>query len=844
MRKKIEANKECLIIFFVSMIIYFGLGLLFSYYFGIYKYWNVLFDMDTPRVFGDLTSFNYNHYRAAVHPLFILFFQPLCKIINLVLNDYIISGLLIQSIMASISVICVYKILKKFKLNRKLCFLLTCFFGLSFGQMIFSSSIETYIFAQALLLLMWLFFSHKNDRELSLFDYVIIVILGIFSISITVTNFFQFLIVLFFLVFTNKKIKNRFFITFIILFLTVSISVFLANVQNILWPSAPNFFTKTITDLINKNSEETLYISKQLGSNNFINIFNATFAYSFNFSRIYYLKTGAFMFFENSKVINYFSLVLAVLFIFINIKFMVKNKVNDNKIYYSLLLSLAFNWGLHLFYGNGSTFLYICHFNFLVFLIIGYIFSKTKINRFENSKVFIFILVFVIALFIRNVISVFILLLPRFNTIEHFRFVNIIILFVFSLVLVFLIFKNKKVITTLIIIIFMFFIGLYKFINYNNVPNICDEYCEWNKKFEKYSYQLKELKNEFMIESYEEREEPIGVMYFGMADRRKMVYKNGKLIDGKTHEIIRQFDYDEELIIPNEYTVILKKDGTLYRITEDKNGVYLYTNNDKEKLSEGNIKLNLPDFSDRKYSEILKVLHQEILFNIDGSEPKPNVFGYKQAYYRDAMLVSMALETTNNVSVLNNWVRKLDKIYDNSRSDDIDETDNLGELLYIIGATGVDRPDLIDRIQREIRRLKDENGYISGMVDGQIQTYYPTLLAIFGAKKAGIDVNLSYPINDDAYAKLTWYSDYRVQTNILYSGSLYPYLSWGFYHYSGYGKLFMLDEIYPLTYEGGENSPDYKLDKLCFISDYYCEHDLYISHLWTASEMLLFLKDF
>lgn len=53
--------------------------------------------------------------------------------------------------------------------------------------------------------------------------------------------------------------------------------------------------------------------------------------------------------------------------------------------------------------------------------------------------------------------------------------------------------------------------------------------------------------------------------------------------------------------------------------------------------------------------------------------------------------------------------------------------------------------------------MKNEDGTIYGMVDGSNQKYYPTILAIFGAQKSNIKLDLTLPTVDDGYAKLTWY---------------------------------------------------------------------------------------
>src|SRR5262245_3298363 len=44
---------------------------------GILHYWNALFQADCPRAIADLTSTDTEHFRTAVHPLFVLFFNPI-----------------------------------------------------------------------------------------------------------------------------------------------------------------------------------------------------------------------------------------------------------------------------------------------------------------------------------------------------------------------------------------------------------------------------------------------------------------------------------------------------------------------------------------------------------------------------------------------------------------------------------------------------------------------------------------------------------------------------------------------------------------------------------------------
>lgn len=45
----------------------------------------------------------------------------------------------------------------------------------------------------------------------------------------------------------------------------------------------------------------------------------------------------------------------------------------------------------------------------------------------------------------------------------------------------------------------------------------------------------------------------------------------------------------------------------------------------------------------------------------------------------------------DNIDLLKNWVKSIDGIYDYQRASNLKEADNLGELLYIIGASKVKR---------------------------------------------------------------------------------------------------------------------------------------------------------
>lgn len=843
----IKKNKNTIILFLLFFIVYFILGIFLTYYLDISKFWNVLFDLDSPRVLGDLSLREFNHYRSAVHPLFVILFQPIVFILKNIINNSIISIILIQSILASLSLVIFYLILKKIDIKKNKYIVYLCLFGLCFGQIIFSISIETYIYAQFFLMLLWYFALCKMDKAFSIYDYCILILLGIGSIAITITNFIQFLIVLLFVLILNKKVKKKILSCAIVIVSVICITVTLAELQNVIWPTAPNFFSKGLNDLIFHNSEEKLYISYLINLDSFKNVINSNFSQLFNITNFYIPSEGGYLNFNNTKITTLISILFFCGFVFLNLNFIIKEKRNikKHKFYCALLLAYIANFVLHLFYGNSLSYIYVCHYNFIIILLIAYIFKHKNFKIFNQKIVCYLITAVIIVLSFKNIYLLFYYIFPLYKHIDSINLFPFAVIFISLLLLIFLLIKKKLLIVLLVIGLSLFVYITWHFVNTKQLEENFAHFEYYVKKYKKYNYQLNLMKNDFNISEYDIGKEPINIFLFGLANRPKIVFKDGKLIDIKSQKILLNINYTDYLIIPNEYTVILKdKNDKYYKIFENETGIYFNKNGITEVIYEDKNHINLPNFENLKYSEILKVLHQEILFNIDGATPKPNLFGYGDAWYRDTLLATFVLEKTDNINLLKDWVESIDNIYDLQRGKDIYEIDNLGELLYIIGASGVKRDDLISEIVKEVNRLKQADGTINGVIDGFKQSYYPTALAMFGAKKNNIDLGLKMPTVDEGYGRLTWYFDKPELSNQSYDSKHFPYLGWAFYHYNKSGKLYILDELYPLSYEGSDSEDTGRIESECFISEYYCKQKVILTHLWHASEMFLYLENY
>jgi len=63
---------------------------------------------------------------------------------------------------------------------------------------------------------------------------------------------------------------------------------------------------------------------------------------------------------------------------------------------------------------------------------------------------------------------------------------------------------------------------------------------------------------------------------FGTGLRTKLLYKAGVLLNAQSGQVIRQWDVSEEIILPAEYSVVLRtKGGGEVHLLEDEDGVWI-----------------------------------------------------------------------------------------------------------------------------------------------------------------------------------------------------------------------------------------------------------------------------
>lgn len=867
---------------------------------------DVFYGGDTPRVLQDMTLQDGLHYRTSVHPLFVILTQPFVRIIGKI-TGVVVAAVIFEALIGALSATLFYRFMQKLKVSKKTSLLATIILTFSFTQVAFNSIFETYAFSQFGLMLMWVIATGLVDKKLELKDYALLVIAGMGSLAFTLTNIVQFLILLTIIIFLNKNVKHKFIKFGSILLVVLSITVMLADIQKVFWPSANNFFTSSINGFIlDKNSEEFTYIEKTWSMKRVIFQMNTSFVYQFG------LLGGLIL--EKNNLINLLGLLGFAIFGLINLYyFFRKKKIFQEKIYFALLFAYGFNFILHIFYNPYESFLYVLHYNFLIIAILFYIFAhldeNTKIlnilrdflNRYRIQVItgYVFLQIMGIIKFLQEVHAKF-----GFKATMPKYILGLIILslIIFSSTVIRK--RYLKIVAGLLIITVCTFswFSFTQYLNHREIKNVeaLDRAGVDYKPFLKNDFG-KKMANElaeylyeldvplraqmYFVQKYEiSHKKNSDFFSFGMGDRKKMFYKKGKLIDIQTKQVIRTFDFSHEMIIPNMYTVLLLDEaGNITRIYEDEIGVHIEKgrktkvwedwnnfnqweddrlNNRETKLVE-NItnetiatskkKIHLPEFNESPVGRVLKVLHQEILVNINHGKPKVTLLAKtnEAGLYREGMVAAMVLEKTQNTWLFEEWIKQINSIYDcrnkleKNETKCVESADNPGQLLYLLGAIENNRQDLVNKIKTEIKR-KVVDGEFTGLVDGSEMGYYPTALLINGARKNKIDLGYDLRLDKtDKYLGLTWWlNGYKEAKHGNIVDPMHPAKEWASVHQEPghYGLTTILDEAYPLTFDGELTSEEADEQKL--INEHYSHvNGPRLSSIWHASEMFLMLEN-
>ncbi len=214
-------------------------GLFFLVYFFIASTLNqkqfftddILFDMDAATWRMRLTSDSWEDpYWRAIHPLALLILRPLVGLAALIFNGNRLYGAItLVSAAGALCVFLAWTFVRHATQAKPYALLIATLFGVTTAGLVFGSTIETYVFSAAALML---FFVFLLQEKWSLFYLVPV---GVVTFGLTVTNIAQTLVGLF--VFKpNIRLVVRYTA------LAVALGVVLSQVNNLVYPESNPFF--------------------------------------------------------------------------------------------------------------------------------------------------------------------------------------------------------------------------------------------------------------------------------------------------------------------------------------------------------------------------------------------------------------------------------------------------------------------------------------------------------------------------------------------------------------------------------------------------------------------------
>jgi hypothetical protein len=330
---------------------------------------------------------------------------------------------------------------------------------------------------------------------------------------------------------------------------------------------------------------------------------------------------------------------------------------------------------------------------------------------------------------------------------------------------------------------------------------------------------------------------------FGMGNRRKLLYRSGRLLDALTGEVLRSWEAISESIQPASYRVWLRtRDHAEVAIFEDAAGVWLDDGGRRSCLTAGRV--NLPQFQDHPYAPVLRAAHQEVLVNVLAGRPLPNLLVYRRPWYRDAAMMAMCLEKTGNLHLLARWVDSLREPFDRNNAGAC-EADNLGQALYLISLVSGRHHPLAGTILKTVPRFR-RGRHVVGLTDSAERPAYQTKWLKFGLRALGLDDPYQVPEVFDAYSCLFWmdFTDAHVPGEPLGNGSKadYPYLAWAEAHFLRRPPPAPAEaNRYPLSWEARASQARY--EGMGIVSPEYVQRRIAAPHAWAAAEIFLYFWD-
>jgi hypothetical protein len=183
--EKVQRKPTDYVIYVVCFLffwaLYFGWGMVIGEA-GGYNYLNALFNADHSRVVGDMTAIAAYHGRTDVHPLFVLLFNPLGVLLTKLTGSSLVTAVSVNSLAGALCVVGALAFFRRAGLGPVFAGIFAAILGFSSTHLLFGSTPETWIFAAAGVILLFLLSLYRGGR------FLFFVPAGVFAAGMVTTN--------------------------------------------------------------------------------------------------------------------------------------------------------------------------------------------------------------------------------------------------------------------------------------------------------------------------------------------------------------------------------------------------------------------------------------------------------------------------------------------------------------------------------------------------------------------------------------------------------------------------------------------------------------------------------
>lgn len=370
---------------------------MFIFYPQAYFYDDAFFGADSWRVENDITLIDEGHWRLNVHPLFVMLVQPIFHILNGVINNNLLTILLMQATLGALLVTFVYEILCDFNVLLPLRLVMISIFGMGASQLIWSAIPETFLYGALALCSFWWFLikraglrKPKNNGAFNKWEILVLVFFGVVSCGLTITNVFFFILGVAFFVKSRSDQPFHILVGLAILVITALLFVLLCAFQSFSWPGADPFWSTLFTPIIEDDFEAEWVFrfgSWSIDANRIPLWLSQTVLFPVLAPEIYSDEVGLqIMGHGTLRLGDYtplltFAIVLFVVFtiVVVAIKLFhsikgIANKSNSHEediAFLFLFMSWIVGIGMHYFYDYREAFLFSPHFFYIYILLVS-----------------------------------------------------------------------------------------------------------------------------------------------------------------------------------------------------------------------------------------------------------------------------------------------------------------------------------------------------------------------------------------------------------------------------------------------------------------------------------------